>query len=280
MLALFLTVLCSTSIALILKHNDTRRGDAIVLLAGNYFVAAGISLIFFVLNENAQFSCPTFLFGSFLGILFVLAFFAFAKAVSLAGTSLSTLSSRLSVIVPLILSVIIYNEYPTVVKVFGFIFTFITIFFFYLSLKGDGNLSLRTTEYFYLLAVLLGIGVNDFCMKIFQHWRPVAEKPFFLLMIFGFAFIYSSGYIVLKRISVNRETVILGGLLGIPNVFSSYFLLSALSVLPGIIVYPVTNIGIIVLTALAALLIWREQLNIHGRWALISGIIAIILLSF
>ena len=279
MIALFLTILCSTSIALILKHNDTQRGNAILLLAGNYFVAALISVLFFLSDRNAQYSVSTLLFGALLGILFMLTFFAYARAVSVAGTSLSTLSSRLSVVVPLILSVIIYNEYPTTTQTIGFLFTFITILFFYYSLKNHGSRSLKATDYIYLFAVLFGIGVNDFCMKIFQQWRPGMEKPFFLLTIFGCAFLYSSGYVIARRTPINRNTIILGAVLGIPNVFSSYFLLSALNEMQGIVVYPVTNIGIILLTTMAALVIWHETLNRSGRWALISGIVAIFLLS-
>jgi hypothetical protein len=39
---LLLTILCSTSIALILKQNDTRQGHPVLLLSGNYFIAAVI----------------------------------------------------------------------------------------------------------------------------------------------------------------------------------------------------------------------------------------------
>jgi len=280
MIPLFLTILCSTSIVLILKHNDTQRGDVIVLLAGNYFVAALISLLFFVFDETAQYSLTTFLFGAILGILFVLSFFAFARAIRLAGTSLSALSSRLSVIIPLLLSIIVYNEDPTISQIFGIILTFVTILFFYFSLKDPHSQSLKPADYFYLIAVLLGIGVNDFCMKVFQQWRPGMEKPFFLLSIFGFAFIYSSGYVISRKIPIRRPTLILGAGLGIPNIFSSFFLLSALNELPGIIVYPITNIGIIVLTTLSALWIWHEYINKPGRWALICGVTAIVLLSF
>lgn len=280
MYALFMTILCSTSIALILKQNATRQGNAIVLLAGNYFIAAVISTSFCVFDNSARYSITTFIFGAVLGLFFVLSFFAFARAVSLAGTSLATLSSRLSVVVPLFLSVIIYKENPTTIQLFGFVFTFVTILFFYFSLKESGSHSIRVSAYLYLSAVLIGIGVNDFCMKIFQHWRSGSEKPFFLLTIFGFAFFYSSLYVLWRRIPVERHTLMLGAVLGIPNLFSSYFLLSALNELPGIFVYPVTNIGIIVLTALAALAIWREYLNRSAVWALVSGIVAIIFLGF
>ena len=108
---LLLTILCSTSIALILKYSDTKKGEPIVLLAGNYLVASIISFdCLFCLEKMLNFSFQTLFFGLGLGLLFVLSFFAFAKSVSYAGTGLATTSSRLSVIIPILLSIIIYNE--------------------------------------------------------------------------------------------------------------------------------------------------------------------------
>jgi len=279
MVYLLLTIICSTSIALILKHNDNRAGNAVLLLAGNYLVATVISLIFFVTDTYTGYSLKSFLFGAILGLLFVLTFFAFAKAVGVAGTALSTLSSRLSVVVPLFLSIIVFREIPSQTNILGFIFTFITIILFYQSLRQLGEKHLNKLDYFYLFAVLLGIGINDFGMKIFQQLRPLNEKPFFLMTIFGFAFIYSAGYVLKRQIPIDRGTLTRGLLLGIPNIFSSFFLISALSELPGIIVYPVTNIGIILLTTILAMLMWNEKLNISGKLALIAGVMAIILLG-
>ena len=115
-------------------------------------------------------------------------------------------------------------------------------------------------------------------MKIFREWRPATEKPFFLFSIFAFSFLYTVGFVLLKRIRWERSTLLRGTVLGVPNVFSSFFLLSALARLPAIIVYPTVNIGIILLTTLGAALIWSERLNRFGKWALLFGLIAILLL--
>ncbi len=67
--------------------------------------------------------------------------------------------------------------------------------------------------------------------------------------------------------------------MGVPNVFSTIFLLGALSQLPAIFVYPTINIGIIIFTAIGAYTIWKEKMNKVGIVALISGIVAILFLS-
>ncbi|MBT8386741.1 MAG: EamA family transporter, partial [Ignavibacteria bacterium] len=125
MLPLLLTILCSTSIALILKHSDTKQGNPIVLLAGNYLTASAIGL-FLMLVKDSSYSAETLIFGALLGLLFVASFFAFAKAVAIAGTALATISSRLSVIIPIVFSIIVFDEQPTTLKLIGFLFTGIT----------------------------------------------------------------------------------------------------------------------------------------------------------
>ena len=278
MLPLFLTILCSTSIALILKHSDTKQGEPIVLLAGNYLTASVIGLFLMLFNDTS-YSIETFVFGALLGLLFVASFFAFARAVAATGTALATISSRLSVIIPIVFSIIFFNEQPSTLKLFGFLFTGITFVFFYFSLLKQNNSSTEKGKYFLLLFVLISIGINDFSMKIFKDTRPETDEPFFVFIIFFFAFIYSSLFIVLKKIRIDKTTFFTGLGLGVPNVFSTIFLLAALSQLPAIFVYPSINIGIILFTAIGAYAFWREEMNKSGIAALISGVIAILLLS-
>jgi len=278
MIPLLLTILCSTSIALILKHSDTKQGDPIVLLAGNYLTASLIALLLMLFTDTS-YSIETFIFGALLGLLFVASFFAFAKAVAAAGTALATISSRLSVIIPIVFSIIFFYEQPSTLKLFGFLFTGLTFVFFYFSLLKQNNSSTEKGKYYLLLFVLISIGINDFSLKVFKDTSPETDEPFFVFIIFFFALIYSLLFIVLKKIRIDKTTFYTGVGLGVPNVFSTIFLLAALSQLPAIFVYPAINIGIILFTAIGAFALWREGMNKAGIAALISGVIAIILLS-
>jgi len=279
MIDLVLTIFCSTSIALIIRYSGTQNEKPIILLAANYFVASIISL-FYIFYFESHFSTEVVIFGLFLGLLFVLSFFAFTKAVSLAGTALATVSSRLSVIVPLIFSIIIFNEIPSSNQIIGIILAIVTIWFFYLSLKNSKNQSQNNkVKYLYLIAVLLGIGINDFSMKIFQQTYSEFEKPYFLFAIFFSAFLYSIVFIKTYNIKLEKNTIVKGAILGIPNVYSTIFLIGALSQLPAVLVFPLTNIGIILLTAILAGLIFKERLNLYGMVSLTLGLISVLFLS-
>ncbi|MEE4311228.1 MAG: EamA family transporter [candidate division KSB1 bacterium] len=280
MISLILTILCSTCIALILKSNATRKGHPVVLLFGNYFVAAMISLIFLLTADNVKYAMVTFVFAAILAILFVTSFFLFAKAVESAGAALSQTSSRLSVVVPVMLSIFLLQETPSSFQIAGIFLAIVTIFQFYLSIRSEKTDRINVLVSLYLIGLLLGIGIADFSMKVFNVWRPYAEKPFFLFTIFAFAALYTGSIILFTRIRINRRTLTLGAALGVPNVFSTFFLLIALRQLPAIVVYPAVNIGIIVLTAIIATLFWRERMNAYSLFGLVCGLLSILLLNF
>ncbi|MBU2492215.1 MAG: EamA family transporter [Bacteroidetes bacterium] len=279
MISLLLTILCSSSIALIIKQNSEKKGEPLLLLAGNYLAAAIISGTLFILEDQSNYSIFSFLFGAVMGGLFLFSFFAFTKAVESAGTALATVSSRISVIIPVLLSILFFNEIPSIKNIAGIFLAIITIIFFYFSLKTMTGKTLLGKDYMYLFIVLIGIGLGDFGMKVFQNLSGRNEEPFFLFMIFSFAFIYTSVFLKLKNIRIESTTAMLGAILGIPNIFSSYFLLGALSVLPAIVVYPSVNIGVILVTTFGAYLIWKENINRFGKIALVTGLAAILFLS-
>lgn len=279
LISLLLTIACSTSIALILKYSSVNKGNPILLISGNYFIASVIGIILFFVEPNAGHSLSTLLFGAVIGGIFVFSFFSFAKSIDVAGTALSTLSSRISLFIPVILSIIFFNEEPELIHVFGFALAGLTIYLFSQSLKRDKSRTITSKDSAFLLVLMIGIGIGDFTMKIFQHTQPIAEKQFFIFSIFFFSFIYSFGFVLLKKIPFDKRTILSGGILGVPNILSSIFLIAALESIEAILVYPLVNIGIILFTAIFAYLIWHESLNRLGIISLITGLASIILLT-
>jgi len=279
MLFLILAIICSSSLALILKHGHIKNANIVLLINGNYATASFFSLLFIIFKYGFHYSLEVILFGSALGILFAITFVLYSKAIQLAGTALATVSARLSVLIPVLLSIIIFGESPNTKMIFGFALALTTLYLFYLSLKNHGPKAERLGKYFYLFALLAGIGFIDFSLKIFEQNFPLDEKGVFVFSIFFSAFIYTLAYIIIKKISFDKGTFNLGLMLGVPNVLSIHFLLAALSVLPAIIVFPIQNIGVIVITAVAAYLIWKEEINLYGKIAIAVGIAAILLLK-
>ncbi|MCW8850892.1 MAG: hypothetical protein OQJ81_13000 [Melioribacteraceae bacterium] len=279
MINLFLTILCSSSLAIILKVNSNHKGDTILLLAGNYFSASIISLILFLSDTNSTSPIEIIPLGIFLSLLFVGSIFAFSKSVNLSGAALSTVSSRLSVFVPIILSILIYNEFPDVYQIIGLLLTAITILLFYFAINSSSKDRKENNKFIYLLFILFGIGAADFFMKVFQENWGSSDKAWFLFWIFFFSFLITVYITIRKKKNINYKTILMGIGMGIPNIFSSYFLIEALKSFPAVFVFPFVNISIIIFTSLVVKIFWNEIWNKYSRLALISGIISILFLS-
>lgn len=278
MIYLLLAIICSSSLALILKQGNVKKSNTAILINANYLTASVLSLAFVFYKGTLTISLYALLFALFLGYLFAATFFIYSKAVGLAGTALATVSARLSVLIPVLFSIILYGESPNIKMIFGFALALVTLYLFYLSLKNHNGTPHSRRSYLILIVLLFGIGLVDFSMKIFEQNFSSEEKGTFVFTIFFSAFIYTLVYILYKKIKFEPHTFKLGLLLGLPNVLAIHFVLAALSELPAIVVFPIQNIGVIVFTAVMAYLIWKEKINNFGVAALIAGIISIILL--
>ncbi len=279
MIFLILAIICSSSLALILKHGNVKNSNTVLLINANYLTASIISLVFIFWEGQFSISFLAFAFASALGFLFASTFFIYSKAVGMAGTALATVSARLSVLIPVLFSILLFGESPNLQMIIGFLLALVTLYLFYLSLKNHNSTSSSSKKYFYLILLLLGIGVVDFSMKVFEYSFNAVEKGTFVFVIFFSAFIYTLLYLMIKKISFENHTFRIGLILGLPNVLAIHFILLALSELPAIIVFPIQNIGVILLTAVMAYLIWKEKINNYGLAALITGVIAIIFLK-
>jgi len=130
-----------------------------------------------------------------------------------------------------------------------------------------------------LLFILFGIGLADFFMKVFQENFETSDKPWFLFWIFFFSFLITLFIAIRKKKFWDKKTIFWGVTMGVPNIFSSFFLIESLKSFSAVFVYPIVNISIIIITALIVKIFWKEVWNSYSKLALLSGIISILLLS-
>lgn len=281
MLPLFLSVACSVLIAFILKINEVRTGERLVVLAGNYVVAALISYFTWQIRpvEIARFDFGVIVFAIAVGIGFTVAFFAYMKSVNKAGVGLATLVARISIVLPLVFSALFFAEIPDVLQWIGIALTLITIIVFGQSMKSDKSKEWNAESIFYIFLLFLVLGLNDFAMKVFREWQPGGDRGQFLLFLFGTAAIFTWTLVLTRKKKIKLFDLGLGLFLGIPNMYASYFLIDALHQLPGIVVYPLVNVSIIGFTVLGGIWIWKEKINRLGWLSLGLAVISIVFLS-
>lgn len=267
MLFLLLTILSSLSISLILKFNETRSGHRLVVAGSNYVSAALLGYLF----SNGNIALPPLWLGAALlvGTGFVGGFLLLMYSIRAIGLAVPVSVARIATLGPVLLSVALYDEHPKPIEIAGVALGLVAFLLLGIAQRkpaepGKGT-SLNGGAVLLLALLFLVMVFNDFAMKVVQI-NGVNEGSF-LLTLFAAAAIICWGSVAGKHLwgqtkharSIQGRDVALGLLLGIPNYFSSYFLIQALHQLPASVVFPIVSAAGVVVASLAAVLIWRER---------------------
>ena len=264
MIHLFATILSSTSIFVIFRLAKNYSCKISNLITINYFVATlfgfGIFTHFNFHEFNDSKSWLTS--GIVLGTLFIIMFFLIGKSSQKAGITITTLANKLSLVFPVLFSIIWFNEKTTALKFVGF-FTAVLAIFLTIYKKDIKRTNLL---YFFLpIAIFIGSGITDSVVKYAQAVKiSPDESGIFSCVVFLAAFIIAT---VISLLNKNRSkilshspTLVLGILLGLVNFGSLFFIINALnkSNLNSSLVFVIVNMSIVILSALIGILFFKE----------------------
>jgi len=115
--------------------------------------------------------------------------------------------------------------------------------------------------------------------KIFDVFGRREQENLFLVVTFGVALVLCVGLVILKKERPGKNELLYGALIGIPNFFSSKFLLGALESIPAVVVYPTFCVSTMLLVTLTGVLAFREKLNRLQCLALAVILVALALLN-
>lgn len=278
MIWLLPAALCSIVIALILKINEVRCGDRILLAGANYIVA---SLLSFLLL-GGRVTVPgtvTLTLGAAAGIDYVLGFLVLMAGIARGPLAVPVTVMRLSVAVPVVVSILIWNERPGSLQWVGLVLGVIAIVLFGWSLSGSSTERGAGASYWLLIVSLFFVmGLGDLLLKTFRELSPDSDRMVFIWVLFTIAAVFTWVLVVLRGIPFNRKTFLLGLVLGVPNLFSTVFMLLALRTTPASIAFPFVNLTVIFGSALLGFLIWKERLSRLATAGLALALVALVLL--
>lgn len=275
MIFLIFATVCSASIALVFKFSEGRKLNRYAVTSVNYLAAILVSLLM-VFAENLSFSTwrAGLAVGIPAGICFFLAFVYYQLSVRDSGAGLAGMFGKLGILMPMILSLILWKEYPTMIQGFGIVLAICAILV--VSLKG--NVKQGSFHVALLLLFLFG-GMSEFSNKLFQKFGDSSEKAYFLLIVFSVAFLVSLTMTFRHGKMPTRKDILTGICVGIPNMFSSFFLIRSLDFLPTAVVFPVYSAGSMALILIFSRLIYKEKLDTRSYTAVAMTIFALILIN-
>jgi len=279
MIFVVLTIVSSVLVSVVIRVNEGRGGSRLVVAAMNYVMAASLSVLFLVV-DGGELVLRWVLVGTALGIGFVAGFLLMMKGINDIGLAIPTSAARLSMLVPVVGSMLIYAERPDTAKIVGIVVGFLGFAFLGISQRRAG----RSQEHrvgiggvITLVLLFIVVGSTDFTMK--ASLMNGADNNALTLVIFASAAVLCWLVVVVKKLSVSSRDVRLGLILGIPNFCSVLFLLLALRVLDASRVFPAVSAGAVVLVTVVAAVVWRERPNRPAAIGLALSGLALALLA-
>jgi len=236
------------------------------LITINYLTATILGVLLFTSDSSIVWSSSIkwLPFGILLGILFIAMFYLIGKSSQKAGITVTTLANKLSLVFPVLFSLLYFNEEITVLKTIGLIAAFVAVFLTVYKKE------LKTTNFIFIVLpviIFIGSGITDSVVKFVQAVKINSEEAsIFSSIVFLIAFIIGLIISFLQKKYQKFKhfpTLILGILLGAVNFGSLYFIINALnkSTLNSSMVFAINNMSIVALCAFLGTFFFREKLN-------------------
>ena len=285
MLYLIIAILTSTTIMIVFKLSKKYEINILQAITVNYLVAAGFGFaicekpLSLEMIKNADW----FYISFFTGITFIVGFNLFALSAQKAGVAITAVASKMSVVIPVILGFTIFSEKPTILKLFGIIFTLCA---FYLIFKKEKGFKIDYRYVILPLLLFLANGANDSLLKYTQHNYIANDNDFivFLAFIFFIALIIGSFVmginIAFTKTRISTKSIGVGVLLGVLNWYSTLFFLKALNVIDVSVVVPILNVSIVALSAIVGYFVFKEQLRKINWIGILLALLAILSIAF
>lgn len=278
MLFLLLALLSSSVLAIVLKYLNSSYAYGVYFV--NYVTCA--LLAFATMQPKSLYNgdvAPLWL-GAIAGFFYLASLAANGYSIHKNGAILSSVFTRLGVLVPILLSVALFGERPTLVQVLGVVLAVAAaVVMNGLPNKAETSPAAKSIYLLPLVLTLLLNGTSDSMSKIFTQLGRRQDDGLFVFYIFLFAGLFTLVLLIKERQTITRRDIFFGVLVGIPNFLSSRLLLAALTELPAFLVYPSYSVGVILVISLASFFLFRERLNRRQLGAVGMILAALVLLN-
>lgn len=278
MIALLCAIASSALISILMRFSEDRIGNKLGMFLANYTVCTLLAL-FFTLREGFPGIGSGMGFalglGAFSGTLYLASFLLFQQNTVKNGMVMSSTFMKLGILIPTIMAIVVFHDRPRLAQTVGILLAIGAIILLHFEKAEAGKASSRGL----LLLLLLASGFTDGMANVYDQLGASAFKDSYLVVTFLSALACTGILLLRSRERVGLWDILCGVLIGIPNYFSTRFLLAALEQIPAVVVYPVFSVGTIVVITLMGLLLFHERLS-RKKWAALGIILfALVLLN-
>ncbi|HKH63687.1 MAG TPA: EamA family transporter [Flavitalea sp.] len=223
-----------------------------------------------------------------MGTVFVLLFNLVAATAQKIGVAVASVAYKLSLVIPFIFSVYLYNEENTLFKTIGIIMALVAVVLTcYKPSASSGGGSSGFLIWFLPIILFIGSGLLDTMIKYVEHvFLNGSNNDYYLITAFLVA--ASVGGIALailvaqKKQKLSWKAIVGGIAIGVPNYFSIWCLMRVLKMYSAnsSAIIPINNMGIVLFSAVVAFIFFREKLSLLNWAGIVLSLGAIALIAF
>ena len=254
----------------LLRYSEKHQGNRYALNVWNYFTGAVLS--FLLLEDKGRLIVNdggiSLGLSMINGVFFVATLVIIQQSILKNGAPLTTTFNRLGILLPTVLSALLFGEIPGIVTIVGLSLCVFAIIFMNLGKKEERPVFVSGL----LLIFILG-GMADFLSKIYSRSFSKENQTYFVLYTFSAAFLISVVIFLRSKQKMTIRDIVIGIGVGIPNQLTTLLILWASMKLPAYIVYPTYSAGLIVLVNIINYVVFREKLN--RRQYMATGLIGL-----
>jgi len=285
MIYLLLSVLFSTSLFVIFKYFNIYKVNTLQAIVVNYIVAFTLGMFSAnAFGKIATITAQPWFYGALvLGFLFIIIFVIMALTSQKNGVSVASVAGKMSVIVPIVFGVILYNESVTVLKVIGVLIALVAV---YLSSVKEKEENTSSGGVLLPILLFLGSGIVDTTIKFVEiNYVAPEQVSFFSGSLFGIAGTFGIIILLIQQIRTKEpialKNIIAGIVLGIPNYFSIVFLIKAFQHkgIESSTLFTINNVGVVVISTFVGLLLFKEQFRTKNKIGIALAILGIVLVT-
>ena len=243
----------------------------------------------FPVNASAV-QTPWFKWACVMGVLFVSIFNVVGLTAQKISVAVASVANKLSLIIPVVLSVYLYGETVQGWKLAGVILALVAVVLTCYQNKeqeAGKDAVIKKWEYFLPFILFIGSGLLDALINHVQKLYVTEEnKNAYLISGFLSAAIIGSALLLIQYITGKQKFAVkhllAGIIIGVPNYFSIWCLVRFLKVSPwqSSASIPVNNMGIVLFSSVVAWLLFKERLSKINWIGIALSLAAIYLIAF
>ena len=286
MYLLVITILTATAILLTFKIAGKFKTNNLHIITINYFVAACLGIFISITQGmNINYTHYSWFGWSILyGLFFIFGFLFFGYSTQKAGITSTAISTRVSVIIPVILGFLLFKDAINNYIITGIFIAIISLILINLHGKSAATLSKNSKiNWIMILPILLFflIGINDSIIKLAQYYLVKNEN---YAEFISSCFLFSSlGGVIIMLIKKNKNvtitSILFGCVLGILNFVSFKSLMLGLASMPITRFIPIYNVSVVILSSLIGTIAFKERVSTVNIIGIVLAVVSIILLT-